>query len=156
MLDAIDIPVIAMWKDGSLAVPNKAVARLMHSDTDPISDDARNILSRYKVYTEDFARELEQYEYPIAQLCREQTPFKKLRVGVMDSKSTQKVYEATGQCIYDEDNGEFQAGVCAFKDVTWYTESIRMQTEQSEQQFQLICETVPQIVSEFNQNTRFT
>lgn len=154
MLDATEIPVIALWQDESIAVPNKAVARMMHFDTDPFSDNAGDIISRYRVFTEDFDRELEQYEFPIVKLCRSRQPSPRHRVGIMDSQSRQRVLEVVGQCIYDENNGEFQAAVCAFKDVTWYTDLLKMhsqQNEQNEQQFQLICETLPQMVCDLSQ-----
>ncbi len=149
MLDATDIPVIALWQDGSTSVPNKAVARLMHFDTDPVSDDGGDVLSRYRCFTEDFERELEQHEFPLVKLCRTQQAFSKIRIGMLDSHSRQKIYEIIGQCVYDEKTGDFQAAVCALKDVTWYTDLLKVQSEQNElneQQFQLICETLPQIV----------
>ena len=149
MLDATDIPVFAMWHDESIAVPNKAVARLMHFDTDPFSDDAGEILSRYRCFTEDFERELEQHEFPIVRLTRTRQPFSRLRVGLMDSQLRQGVFEVVGQCVYDEKTGAFQAAVIALKDVTWYTDLLKVQSERNEQgerQFQLICETLPQMV----------
>ena len=149
MLDATDIPVIALWHDESTSVPNKAVARIMHFDTDPVSDDASDVLSRYRLFTEDYKRELELHEFPLVVLCRTQKPFSRLRVGILDSQSRQKVYEVIGKCVYDEKSGAFQAAVCALKDVTWYTDLLKVQNEQNErneQQFQLICETLPQIV----------
>ena len=153
MLDATDIPVIALWHDETLAVPNKAVARIMHFDTDPVSESGDDVLSRYRVFTEDFEQEFEQSEFPIVKLARTQQPFSRLRVGLMDSQMRQKVYEVVGQCVYDEKTGDFQAAVCALKDVTWYTELLKEQSEQNEQneqQFQLICETLPQMVCTLN------
>jgi len=38
-------------------------------------------------------------------------------------------------------------GMVALKDVTEYTEKLAAQTEESEQQFQLVCDTMPQMVS---------
>ena len=149
MLDATDIPVIALWHDGSLAVTNKAVARKMYFDSDPVTDSGADIISRYRVFTEDFSQELEQDEYPLVQMCRTQQPFSKVRVGLMDSSMRQSVYEVVGQCVYDEKSGEFQAAVCSMTDVTWYTDLLKVQSEQNEQneqQFRLICETLPQIV----------
>ncbi len=149
MLDATDIPVIALWQDESLAVVNKAVIRIMHFGTDPITDEGDDIISRYRVFTEDFSREFEQDEFPIVQLCRTQQAFSRVRVGIMDSKMRQKVYEVVGKCVYEEKTGDFQAAVCALKDVTWYTDMLKVQSEQNEQneqQFQLICETLPQMV----------
>lgn len=153
MLDATDIPVIALWQDETLAVPNKAVARIMYFDTDPVSESGDDVLSRYRVFTEDFEQEFEQKDFPLVKLCRTQQPFSRLRVGLMDSKMRQKVYEVVGQCVYDEKTGDFQAAVCALKDVTWYTELLKEQSEQNEQneqQFQLICETLPQMVCASN------
>lgn len=149
MLDATDIPVIALWQDGSLAVPNKAVSRLMHFDTDPVSNNGDDILSRYRIFTEDFDRELEQHEFPLVKLLRTQQPFSRIRVGIMDSQLRRKVFEVVGDCVYEEKTGAFQAAVCALKDVTWYTDLLKVQSEQNEQnerQFQLICETLPQIL----------
>ena len=149
MLDATDIPVIALWHDETLAVQNKAVARIMHFDTDPVSEIGDDVISRYRVFTEDFEQEFDQNDFPIVKLCRTQQPFSRLRVGLMDSRMRQKVYEVVGQCVYDEKNGDFQAAVCALKDVTWYTDLLKEQSEQNEQneqQFQLICETLPQMV----------
>ena len=146
MVDAIEIPIMTMWKDGSVAVPNKAVCRLMHEDSDPVTEDASDILSRFRFYTEDFQRELELHEYPLIKLCRDQQSFKKSRIGVIDSRDTRGVYEVTGDCIYDEKTGEFQAGIIALKDVTWYIDLVKAQSEQSERKFQLICETMPQTV----------
>ena len=149
MVDATDIPVIALWHDETLAVPNKAVARIMYFDTDPVSESGDDVLSRYRIFTEDFERELKQPEFPLVKLCRTQQPFSRVRVGIMDSQMRQKVYEVVGQCVYHEKTGAFQAAVCALKDVTWYTELLKEQSEQNEQneqQFQLICETLPQMV----------
>lgn len=149
MLDATDIPVIALWHDESTAAQNRALGRIMYFDTDPVSDEADDILSRYRLFTEDFERELDQSEFPIIRLCRTQQPFSRIRIGIMDSQSRRTVHEVSGQCVYDEKTGGFQAAVCVLKDVTWYTELLKVQSEQNErneQQFQLICETLPQIV----------
>ena len=118
----------------------------MHGDEDPVTEDAADIISRFKVYTEDFERELELYEYPLVKLCRDQQGFKKSRIGMIDSKNRKTVHECTGDAVYDEETGEFQAGICALKDVTWYMDLVKAQSEQDERKFQLICETMPQTV----------
>lgn len=147
VIDTIGIPIMAMWRDGSLAVHNKAISRLMHEDPDIASTDVDNTLSRFRVFTEDFERELEQYEWPIIKLCREQKTFKGVRIGTIDYKRTRRVFEVTGDGIYDEQTGEFLAGICALKDVTWYMNVVKAQSELDEKKFQLICECMPQTVS---------
>lgn len=55
--------------------------------------------------------------------------------------------EVSGEGIHDEQTGEFMGGMVALKDVTEYTDKLAAQTEENEQQFQLICDTMPQMVS---------
>jgi len=147
MLDATDIPIIAMWGDGSSATHNKAVTRLLQKDGDPVSEEAGDILSRMKVYTEDFGRRLETHEYPIVKICRDLKGTPGVRFGIIDSKSNKRVFECVGSAIYNEKTGKFEAGVSAWKEVTWYLQLIKAQSEQNDRQFQLICEKIPHMVS---------
>jgi PAS domain S-box-containing protein len=146
-LDTINIPVFAMWHDESLAFPNGAASRLMSCDADPTSQDGYDFFSRFHVYTEDFERELSADEIPIVELCRTQKAFSTWKVGMIEPKTGKKVnYDVSGEGIYDESTGEFLAGIIVMKDVTEYTERLAAQDQENEQQFQLICDTMPQML----------
>ena len=147
MLDATQIPVIAMWGDGSLVTYNKAVCRLLGRNGDPMSESASTVLSQMQVYTEDFTRPLEQSEYPIVQLCRARKGIPGLRFGIIDAKARRRVFECGGSAIHNEETGEFQGVISAWKEVTWYVNAIKDQGLLNETQFQLICEKIPQMVS---------
>ena len=146
ILNAMDLPVFAMWKDGGLAFPNRAALQLLQSQPDSSSGDADELLSRFKVYTEDFQRELQFDEHPLVQLCRTQKPFQKWTVGFINSKNDRLTFDISGEGVHDQKSGEFLAGIIALKDVTEYTNMLKSQTEVNEQQFQLICDTIPQIL----------
>ena len=146
IMDAVEMPLFAMWKDESLAIPNKAAAKLMYTKADPTSNEAYDIISRFRVFTEDFGRELDPEDYPIVKLCRTQQPFSRWKVGILTAQGTQKIFEVSGEGIHDKHSGEFLAGIIALKDVTEYAEIIRTQNEENEQQMQLICETMPQMI----------
>ena len=146
IINAMEIPVLAMWKDESLAIPNKAALKLMHQIVDPISEDAYDLLSRFKVYTEDFQRELKVEEHPIIKLCRTQGPLPKCKIGLIDSNSERRHYDVSGEGISDEMTGEFLFGIITLQDVTEYTDIIKAQSEENDQQFQLICDTMPQML----------
>ena len=148
LIDAMEVPIIAMWKDESVATFNKALSRLMYQDPgEAHSTDPFEILSSFKAYTEDFQRELTPDEYPIVKGCRSQQPQPMCKVGVIDSNARPRLFEFAVDRILDDETGDFQAVLVVMKDVTWYTEQIKAQGEQSEKQFQLICETLPQMVS---------
>lgn len=146
IINAMEIPVLAMWRDESLGIPNKAASKLMQQIADPISEDAYDLLSRFKVYTEDFQRELKVEEHPIIKLCRTQTPFTKCKIGLLDSKSKRRHYDVSGEGIFDEKTGEFLFAIVTLQDVTEYTDIIKTQSEENDQQFQLICDTMPQML----------
>ncbi|KAL9031396.1 MAG: hypothetical protein Q9196_000580 [Gyalolechia fulgens] len=146
IMNAMEIPVFTLWKDESLGFPNKAAARLLHQDIDPTTEDAYDLLSRFKVYTEDFSRQLAPEEYPIVQLCRTEKPFSKWKVGVVDRKGKRLSFDVSGEGIHDEKTGEFLAGIVMLKDVTEYTDIIRTQTRESNEQFEIICDTMPQLL----------
>ena len=146
IINAMEIPVLAMWRDESVAIPNKAAEKLMHQTVNPISEDAYDLLSRFKVYTEDFQRELNVEEHPIIKLCRSQGPLAKCRIGLINSSSKRRHYDISGEGISDEKTGEFLFGIITLQDVTEYTDIIKTQNEENDQQFQLICDTMPQML----------
>lgn len=47
-LDATDIPFVASWKDGSLAIPNK-VSPMEYFGTDPVSEQFFNVIKQSKI-----------------------------------------------------------------------------------------------------------
>lgn len=146
IINAMEIPVIACWKDQSLAIPNKAAMKMMHTRADPTSHEAYDLLSRFRVFTPDFEKELDPEEYPITKLCRTQKPFSNWKLGMIDPNGNRRVCEYSGDGVYDEKTGEFLAGIVGVKDVTEYADMIRSQREESEHQLQLICETMPQMI----------
>ena len=111
ILNAMEIPIFAMWKDTSLAFPNKAAMTLFDRTYDPMTLEQYDILSRFTAYTEDFSRKLEEEEYPIVKLCRTQEPFQSMRIGIEDAEHKKRIFEVSGKGIYDEKTGEFLGGM---------------------------------------------
>ncbi|KAL9102922.1 MAG: hypothetical protein Q9163_001982 [Psora crenata] len=146
IINTMGIPLIAMWRDESISIPNKAAYRMMHKRADPTNEDTYDILSRFRLFSEDFSTELDPEEFPIVKLCRTQKAFSGWKIGILRENGARGVYDCSGEGIYDEKTGEFLGGITALKDVTEYTELIKTQNEENEQQFQLICETMPQML----------
>ncbi|KAL9609506.1 MAG: hypothetical protein Q9167_005723 [Letrouitia subvulpina] len=146
IMNAAEIPVVTMWKDESLVFPNKAASQLMYQRADPTTNDAYDFLSRFQVYTQDFGRQLAAEEYPIVKLCRTQKPFNRWKIGIIDSEERRLNFDVSGEGIHDEKTGEFLAGIIVLKDVTEYTDMIKTQTQENDEQFELICDTMPQML----------
>ncbi|KAK5235063.1 hypothetical protein LTR47_003899 [Exophiala xenobiotica] len=146
MLNAIEIPLIAMWKDESVVFPNMAARRLLAVDADPTSDDSYDFLSRFKPWSPDFSHELSESNNPIIALCRSKRAFTNWQIGMISEKTGKKsTFDVSGYPLFDEKNKEFQAGLIAFKDVTSYADKLASQAAEKEDWFRLMCDMMPVI-----------
>ncbi|KAK5992852.1 Peroxide stress-activated histidine kinase mak1 [Cladobotryum mycophilum] len=147
LLNNTQMPVLAMWKDGSVILPNKAAKEFLTRYTDfDMSYDNFDILANWKLWTEDFSRQLELHEYPIAILLRTEKPYESMRVGMYDENGKRLILDVLGEVICDEVTHEFLAGIVTGRDVTKIREEISEIKERDEERFKAICETMPQLV----------
>ncbi|QSZ37462.1 hypothetical protein DSL72_008560 [Monilinia vaccinii-corymbosi] len=148
LLDNTEVPILAMWKDESLAIPNKAARRLYAREADMTNiKDGFDLVGKWHCYNQDFTRALDPSEYPISILVRTQTPFASHVIGVYDPDTGEKIlYDCLGEAVRDQDTGEFLAGIVTCRDITAVTQQIAEIKEADEQRFQTICDSMPQLI----------
>lgn len=147
LLDTTETPIIAMWRDGTIAYPNAACRRLMTKDAKyDQSTSGIEILNNWVVFTEDFSKKLDHDEYPIAILLKTQKPFSGMRVGIIDPDGKKLVLDILAEVINDEETGEFLAGIITCRDVTKLTKEIDQIKEWDAERFKTICDIIPQLV----------
>lgn len=147
LLDKIDTPILAVWKDGSVTFPNRAARSLFNRKIDDeAGQDGFNLLPSWTVWSEDFSRQLDPSEDPICILIRTETPFACRRIGMHDANGQPLVFDVEGAALRDDDTGEFLAGVITYRDVTRMTEEISQIKAADEERFERICDTMPQLV----------
>lgn len=147
LLDKTQTPIIAMWKDGSVILPNKPARRLFNQELvhgAPL--EGFNILPQWKLWADDFSRQLEPDEYPISVLLKTETPFESYRIGMLDENGERLIFDVEGAAIRDEITNEFLAGVITCRDITRIEHEISQIKEADEERFRLICDTMPQLV----------
>ncbi|KAI9687292.1 MAG: hypothetical protein M1822_002335 [Bathelium mastoideum] len=147
ILDSINMPAYAMWKDESLGMPNKALLNLQSGGAIQDSSNQREFLSRFRMWTDDFKRELSLDEFPIFQLCKNQKSFEGMKIG-MKHPTTQAriIFDVGGEPVYDPVTGEFVGGIVVLKDITEYTKRIAAQIRENERQFEYIANMVPPMI----------
>ena len=148
LLDNTETPIYAMWKDESLAIPNKAARKLFHPSADLTSvTDGLDLVSKWHMWDETFTTRLDPSEYPISVLIRTQTPFSSRKIGMYDPATGGKlILDCLGEAIRDENTGEFLAGMITCRDITRVTNEINEIKEKDEQRFHLICDSMPQLI----------
>ncbi|KAF2723288.1 hypothetical protein K431DRAFT_325909 [Polychaeton citri CBS 116435] len=150
ILNSMSFPAYAMWKDESFGLPNKAAIKLLYPWIDDgvidTSEHARDFLSKYVLYTEDFSGRLPMDDFPIYKLMRQQKAFSGYRVGMFSAKDGSKiVFETIGEPIRDEKGG-FLGGLVVFQDITTFATTISKQQEENEKQFEVLTNMIPQMV----------
>lgn len=152
LLDNTQMPILAMWRDESLTVPNKAARRLFHPRADLQNiEGGFDLLTKWHVWDENFTTRLDPSEYPISVLVRTQTPFSSRILGLIDPENGCKlIFDCLGEAMRDEETGEFLAGIVTCRDITELTENMNEQIneikEKDDQRFQLICDSMPQMI----------
>lgn len=150
ILNSMSFPAYAMWKDQSFGVPNKAAVKLLYpyieENVFDTNESARDFLSRYVLYREDFGDPIPLDDIPILRLMREQKGFEGYRVGMYSAKDgSRMLYDVQGEPMLD-DKGEFIGGLVVFNDVTGFQNTINEQKEKNERQFEDITNMIPQMI----------
>lgn len=147
LVDSIQTPILSMWKDGSVTLPNRAAREFFGRDADiETPTTGFDLLPAWAVWDENFTRQLEPSEYPISELIRTEKPFTGRRIGLRDRAGKGLVFDVEGVAITDDATGEFLAGVVTCRDVTMITEELNRIKAADEERFRLICDTMPQLV----------
>ncbi|EHK98113.1 putative Two-component system protein A [Glarea lozoyensis 74030] len=141
LLDNTEVPILAMWKDQSLTIPNKAARRLFHptADLENVKDGA-DLVTKWVLWDETFTTQLDPEEYPISVLVRTQQGFSGRKFGLIDPDTNEKtVYDALGEEIRDETT-------VTCRDITDTMREINEIKEKDEQRFEMICDSLPQML----------
>lgn len=148
IIDLMDLPVLILGVDGSLVFPNRAGLDLLKSLSKsclPV-DHTLDIINCFTPYKEDFSRPLSLEEHPVVRVCKNRENFNNLKVGLFDILGNKKVHDTCGKGIYDEETGEFYAGVIWSRDITEFQEKLDAQKAADELRFMTICNVMPQLI----------
>ncbi|KAI0895387.1 hypothetical protein F4806DRAFT_496952 [Annulohypoxylon nitens] len=147
LLDKTETPIFSMWIDGSAPVMNRAARELFAATSGDTYQDGFDLLPKWEVWDGDFTRKYTPSELPIAVLVRERKPFSSWRIGMYDRKRDVRiVFDVLGELITDDETGEVIAGIITCRNVTAMAQEITEIRIADKERFQLICDTMPQMV----------
>lgn len=145
-LDAMEIPVFGFWHDGSVGFFNRAAQELSHAKPGTYTFRYDDLPKWFKVWSEDFARELDVNEHPMFKLLKTREEIKSERFGMYSPTGKRLVLDSRGDGIYDDATGEFLGGLLWLRDVTDFQEKLVTQAETNELRFMTMCDCMPQLV----------
>ncbi|KKA29183.1 hypothetical protein TD95_004313 [Thielaviopsis punctulata] len=147
LIDNTTMPIVGIWKDGSVAYPNHAARTLFGKETPESRTFYFNdLITGWTIWDEDFTRQLDVEEYPVKILLDTMTPFEGKRIGIIRENDKRLVFDVLGEVIYDTSTNEPLGGIVSYRDVTKMVEDITRYRKADDEKFRTICNAMPQLV----------
>ncbi|KAL5611686.1 hypothetical protein BROUX41_000736 [Berkeleyomyces rouxiae] len=146
LIDNTNMPIVGIWKDGTIAYPNKA-ARSMFGQhtTDNRPFYMTELIADWVLWNEKFTTRIPPNEYPMRLLMETLEPFEGKRIGMVKD-GRRVVYDVIGEVIRDLSSGECLGGVVSYRDVTQLAEDITRYEKSDDERFRTMCDSMPQLV----------
>ncbi len=109
--------------------------------------DGLSLREKIDIWDENFTRLLEPAEFPGMALVKARKPFTNYRYGFTHTKTGDRiVMNISGDCLYDDDTGEFMGGICWCRDLQKYSEFLSDQQQRTLESHETICNLMPHLV----------
>ncbi|KAI9049423.1 hypothetical protein LZ554_006457 [Drepanopeziza brunnea f. sp. 'monogermtubi'] len=103
--------------------------------------------TRLEIWDENFTRRLDHTEFPGLKLVRAKAPFSNYRCGFIHQVTGERIVTSVdGECLYDEDTGEFLGGLCWCRDLQEYSDFLLDQQQRRLGSHETICNIMPHLV----------
>ena len=109
--------------------------------------DGTELRQTLEVWDENFTRRLQKEEFPAMKMIRSRVPFKDYRCGFTHTTTGDRIVaNVSGECLFDDDTGEFVGGLCWCYDWQEYSGFLIMQQQKRLESHETICNLMPHLV----------
>jgi hypothetical protein len=109
--------------------------------------DGLSLRASLEIWDEHFTRRLDRDELPGMKLVRAKKALTDYRCGFVHAITRNKtVMTVNGECLYDDDTGEFLGGICWCRDLQEFSDFLREEQEQLLESHETICNLMPHLV----------
>ncbi|KAH6694228.1 M4WV, histidine kinase-group IX protein [Leptodontidium sp. MPI-SDFR-AT-0119] len=148
VFDSCNVAGFILTKDKQFYLTNKKAGELfgdLMGDTNGC--DGLSLRTTLEVWDEHFAKQLEPTEFPGMRLVQTMEPFTGYRCGFVHAITGDRVVMSVdGECLYDDDTGEFIGGICWCKDLQVYSDFLVDQLQRRLESHETICNLMPHLV----------
>jgi hypothetical protein len=148
VFDSSNIAAFILTVDEKFYLTNKKTRELLGDVMGGAEGcDGLSLRRKLEIWDEHFTRRLEPSEFPGLRLVRAKKPFTDYRCGFMHAITGDRVVmNVSGECLYDDDTGEFMGGICWCKDLQEYSDFLREQQQRTLESHETICNLMPHLV----------
>lgn len=148
VFDSSELPGFILTADRKFYLTNKKVRDVLGDVMGGAEGcDGLGLRERLEIWDEHFTRQLATTEFPGMKLVSARQPFTNYRCGFVHVITGDKlVTNVTGECLYDEDTGEFQGGIIWLKDIQEYSDFLSNEQQERLESHETICNLMPHLV----------
>lgn len=148
IFNSSDIPSYMLSHDGSFYLTNDKLREVLGDVMGgPEGCSATDFRGRFEVWDEHFTRRLKVEEYPGMILLATKKPFDNVTHGFLHARTRARhVFQVKGECLYDDETGEFLGGICLCNSLQEYSNFVLDQQTRRLQSHETICNLMPHMV----------
>ncbi|KAL2063854.1 hypothetical protein VTL71DRAFT_4348 [Oculimacula yallundae] len=106
-----------------------------------------SLRAQLEVWDENFVNKLDATNFPCMKMVRTKTPFINTRYGFVHAVTGERLVVCVdGECLYDDETGEFLGGICWCKDLQLYDDFLSDQLQRRLESHETICNLMPHLV----------
>lgn len=107
-----------------------------------------SFLTEWELWTENFSRRLSHDEHPAFRLLNTQNSFNNVWAAYKSKLGARTVLNFAGKGLRDSETGKFIAGIITARASPSASENISQYQEREVEGFRMICDCMPQLVSQ--------
>ncbi|KAL3419676.1 histidine kinase hhk6p [Phlyctema vagabunda] len=148
IFDSYDIAGFVITADEKYYLTNKKTRELLGNVLgDERGAEGKEVRNRLEIWNETFTDVMDLKDYPGIRLVRSRKPFSDYVCGFTHQTTKQKIaMKVSGQCLYDDDTGEFLGGVCWCTDLQESSLFLQEKQERLLLSHETICSLMPHMV----------
>ena len=109
--------------------------------------EGEELRRQLEVWDEHFERRLGPEELPGMKVVTTRAPFTDYRCGCLHADTRKRIILIVhGECLYDDDTGEFLGGLCWCDDLQEFSEFVLEQQQRKLRSHETICDLMPHLV----------
>lgn len=147
VFDSHDVPGFILTVDEEFYLANIKAREVLGDVMGGAEGCDGSVRTRLEIWDENFTRRLNQTEFPGMRLVRAKVPFTDYRCGFVHAVTGDKIVTyVDGECLYDDDTGEFLGGLCWCREVQEYSDFLVDQQQRRLRSHETICNLMPHLV----------
>ncbi|RDW73671.1 hypothetical protein BP5796_07113 [Coleophoma crateriformis] len=147
IFDSLETAGFLITADEKFYLTNKKMRQLLGNIMgDEAGCHGEALREKLEIWNASFTERINPVDFPGVRLVRDKQPLTNYVCGFTYESGAKFATRVTGECLYDDENGELLGGVCWCRDLQEYSQFLRDEQERLLLSHETICDLMPHMV----------